>query len=44
MQDGVRIYSMSNYHFAFMIFPIMFVIGIICACFVKETHCKELKN
>jgi MFS family permease len=35
---GVPVYSTADYQFAFWIFPIMFVIGLICALLVKERH------
>ncbi|MSP52827.1 MAG: MFS transporter [Gammaproteobacteria bacterium] len=35
---GVPVYSIADYQFAFWIFPIMFVIGLVCACLVKEHH------
>jgi len=41
VQTGTMTYSVSDYHFAFMIFPIMIVIGIIFAFCVRETYCKE---
>jgi MFS family permease len=41
-QDGVAVYSLADYHFAWMIFPIMFVIALIIALFIRETHCKPL--
>ena len=41
VQSGTVAYSVSDYHFAFMIFPIMIVIGIIFAFCVRETYCRE---
>ena len=35
---GVPVYSTADYQFAFWIFPIMFVIGLVCALLVKERH------
>jgi MFS family permease len=41
VQAGTAAYSVSDYHFAFMIFPIMMVVGIMFAFCVRETYCKE---
>lgn len=35
---GVHSYSTADYQFAFWIFPIMFIIGLMCALIVKERH------
>jgi MFS family permease len=38
--NNVPFYSISDYHFAWMIFPIMFFVALIIAFIVKETRCK----
>lgn len=37
--DGVHVYSAANYQLAATIMPIVFVMGIIAAWFIKETYC-----
>lgn len=34
----VPLYSMSNYHFAWWLFPIMFTVAFIISLFIKETY------
>lgn len=38
---GVPSYSIADYHFAFMIFPITFVISFVFSFIVRETHATE---
>jgi sugar phosphate permease len=38
--DGQRMYAAEDYHFAMMMFPIAFIIGLIAAMFSKETNCR----
>ncbi len=40
MLGNLRIYSAGDYQFAILIMPIAFLIGIIAASFLKETHCR----
>lgn len=37
--DGHRIYALSDFHLAFSILPVAFVIGLIAAAFLRETRC-----
>ena len=38
--NDVPIYTMQNYHFAWMLLPIMFVVALIFAAMIRETSCK----
>ena len=38
---GIPLYSIHDYHFAFMIFPITFVISIIFSFIIRETNATE---
>lgn len=38
---GVPLYSINDYHFAFMIFPITFVISILFSFIIRETNATE---
>ncbi len=40
--DGISIYSASDFHHALMILPIAFVISIIAALGLRETHCQHI--
>ncbi len=40
--NHVMIYSANDFHRAMLIFPAAFVIALICAMLIKETHCKRL--
>lgn len=42
MQNGVPLYSVASYQFAMNILPITFILGLIAACFVKETYCRRV--
>jgi MFS family permease len=42
MADGVSIYSAADFHTALMILPIAFIVSIVAACALKETHCKHV--
>jgi MFS family permease len=42
--DGIPNYSSADYHHAFMILPVAFVVGIIVMFFAKETFCRKLKS
>lgn len=42
--DGVPQYSASAYHAAMLIFPLTMILGLICAFFIKETHCQDIKQ
>lgn len=40
--DGTRLYSVANFDYAFVLFPLCFVLSFIFCLFIKETHCKQL--
>jgi MFS family permease len=42
--DGIPNYSNADYHHAFMILPVAFIVGIIAMFFAKETFCRKLKS
>ncbi len=42
--NGMRVYSTSAFQHAILILPILFVVSLICALFIKETHCKHLHD
>lgn len=35
------LFSIHDYHYAFAIIPIVFILGLICVFFIKETHCES---
>jgi len=39
--DGISIYSAHDYHSAMMIFPVIFVIGLLATFMIKETRCQH---
>ncbi len=41
IQKGMHIYPSIAFHRAMLIFPITFIIALLAACFVRETHCRE---
>lgn len=40
LENGVRIYSVENFHFALIAMPISIGIAILLLPFIKETYCK----
>ena len=42
LNQGIAMYSPSNYLYGLAIMPIAFVVSIIAACLLRETHCKPL--
>jgi MFS family permease len=40
--DGVRIYSASAYHHAFIVLPIGFILALIMLIFIKDSHGKQM--
>lgn len=40
MENGARIYSLTNYHFALIALPICIIIALVILFFVKETFCQ----
>lgn len=42
MEEGVRVYTLENYHIALLILPICFVLAAFASTFiVRETHCRS---
>ena len=44
MIDGVPWYSLSDFHHAFMMMPIAFLLSLLVTCFLKETHCRSFSD
>jgi MFS family permease len=42
--NNVPIYTAADYHFAWLIFPIMFIIAFFMALLARETYCKAYGN
>lgn len=42
--DGFRSYMPADYHFAMMLFPIAFIIGLVAILFSKETYCSRTEH
>ena len=42
--NNVPIYTAADYHFAWLIFPIMFIIAFFMALLARETYCKVYAN
>ena len=42
--NNVPIYTAADYHFAWLIFPIMFIIAFFMALLARETYCKAYAN
>ena len=40
LNQGVALYSPSNYRYGLAIMPIAFVVSFIAACLLRETHCQ----
>ena len=40
--DGVRVYPEAGYQQAFIIMPLICVVGVIAALIVRETHCRPV--
>jgi MFS family permease len=40
LNQGVAVYSLSNYFDGLAIMPVAFIVSIIAACFLRETHCQ----
>lgn len=41
---GIPFYSVSDYHYAFWIMPIAFLIALIISFFIEETHCLSYED
>lgn len=44
MHNGIPSYNLVDYHIAFMIMPVAFVLGLIVSLFIKETHCRSYES
>ncbi len=44
MKNGIPFYSVSNFHLAFLIMPIAFILALIAAIVIKETRCKAFEE
>lgn len=44
MKNGIPQYALHNYHLAFLIMPIAFLIALIAAFLVKETRCRSFEE
>lgn len=44
MSGGIPVYSLHDFNRALMIIVVAFVLGLILALFIKETHCKMQHN
>lgn len=44
MTDGVRQYSVANYHFALLTIPIGIAISLLILPFIRETYCKPVSQ
>lgn len=40
MQDGIRLYTAENFHYALSFLPVCLLLGFFCAFLVRETHCR----
>ncbi len=41
MVEGIRVYSQDNYHHAFLAVPLLFLVSLVAAFFIRETHCRQ---
>lgn len=44
LKQGIPFYTISDYHLAFMIMPVAFVIALIAALCVRETYCVSFEE
>ncbi len=44
LNNGLRVYSASNYHDAFLALPISIGLSLLVLPFIKETHCQEVEE
>jgi MFS family permease len=42
IQHGIRTYSIHAYHMAMLALPLCLLASAVLACFIKETHCRNL--
>ncbi len=41
--NHIPFYTAADYHFAWLLFPLMFVLALFITLFIKETHCKPFE-
>lgn len=41
--DGVRLYALDAFYWAFLILPASYAIGLLCSILVRETYCAPVK-
>ena len=44
MTGHLNVYPNIAFHHAMFIFPITFVVALLAACFIRETHCREFNS
>ncbi|MBA2710205.1 MAG: MFS transporter [Tatlockia sp.] len=44
MQNGVPVYSLADYQYAAMIFPLGLILALIALFGLKETHCRHIEG
>lgn len=44
MKNGTPLFSAQDFHIAFMMLPIAFIIGLIATYFIKETYCQPVEE
>lgn len=44
MKNGIPLYSLQDFHLAFLIMPAAFVLALIISCVVRETNCQAFED
>ncbi len=44
MKNGIPLYSLQDFHLAFLIMPIAFILSLIIALIVRETNCQSFEE
>lgn len=44
MKNGIPLYSLQDFHLAFLIMPIAFALSLFIALIVRETHCEAFEE
>jgi MFS family permease len=44
MAQGIPLYSVTDYHIAFLIMPVAFLLSLLAAMLVRETHCVAFED
>ncbi len=42
--NGIRVYSLGNYHKAFLLIPVSLIIALLLIFLMKESHAKHISN